>query len=73
MTLEIERRRIKPGHWGWSAGSELPAQLDRWLGLANGPSGPPALIRCREGPRRPTGNCSRTAALESAALVIACA
>ena len=25
MTLEIQVRRIQPGHWGWSAGSELPA------------------------------------------------
>ena len=49
MTLEIELRRIKPGHWGWSAGSELPAQLDRWLGLANGAAGPPALIRVPRG------------------------
>jgi acetamidase/formamidase len=45
MALEIQLRRIRPGHWGWSAGSGLPAQLDRWLGLANGATGPPALIR----------------------------
>jgi acetamidase/formamidase len=48
-TLEIQLRRIRPGHWGWSAGSELPAQLDRWLGLANGAAGPPALIRVPRG------------------------
>ena len=49
MTLEIRLRRIRPGHWGWSAGSELPAQLDRRLGLANGASGPPPLIRVPRG------------------------
>src|SRR5262245_292219 len=49
MTLEIRLRRIRPGLWGWSAGSALPAQLDRWLGLGNGPGGPPALIRVPRG------------------------
>src|SRR5215475_14940783 len=49
MTLEIRLRRIRPGRWGWSAGSELPAKLDRWLGLANGAPGPPALIQVPRG------------------------
>jgi acetamidase/formamidase len=29
MVLEIRLRRIQPGHWGWSAGSELPASRDQ--------------------------------------------
>lgn len=49
MTLEIQLRRIRPGHWGWSAGPDLPAQLDRWLRLGNGVAGPPALIRVPRG------------------------
>jgi acetamidase/formamidase len=49
MALEIHLRRIRPGHWGWSAGPDLPAQLDGRLGLANGATGPPALIRVPRG------------------------
>ena len=49
MVLEIHVRRIVPGHWGWSAGTTLPAQLDARLGIAGGSSGPPALIKVPRG------------------------
>jgi len=49
MALEVRLKRIQPGHWGWSAGPRLPAQLDARLGIAGGASGPPALIQVPRG------------------------
>jgi acetamidase/formamidase len=49
MVLEIRLRRIQPGHWGWSAGARLPAQLDARLGIAGGAAGPPAVIQVPRG------------------------
>lgn len=49
MALEIHLLRIRPGHWGWSAGAKLPAQLDSRLGIAGGAVGPPALIKVPRG------------------------
>jgi len=47
--LEIHVKRVHPGHWGWSAGAMLPAQLDSCLGIAGGATGPPALIKIPRG------------------------
>jgi len=49
MVLEIHLRRIEPGHWGWSGGVKLPAQLDARLGIAGGATGPPAVIQVPRG------------------------
>ncbi|MGH7906595.1 MAG: acetamidase/formamidase family protein [Candidatus Binataceae bacterium] len=49
MVLEIRLKRIQPGRWGWSAGPEMPAQLDARLGIAGGATGPPALIKAPRG------------------------
>jgi len=49
MTLEVLIKRIRTGHWGWSAGPGAPAQLDPHLGLGPGPGGPPAVITVPRG------------------------
>ena len=40
MALEICFRRIRTGRWGWSAGPELPSQMDSRLGVPGGTSSP---------------------------------
>src|SRR5215471_18277947 len=49
MVLEIHLKRIQPGRWGWSAGANLPAQLDARLGISGGATGPPAVIQVPRG------------------------
>lgn len=49
MVLEIQLERIRPGNWGWSGGTALPAQLDARLGIAGGATGPPAVIKVPRG------------------------
>jgi len=51
MTLEIRFERIRTGGWGWSAGPELPSQLDSRLGVPGGTSSPDAVIRLPQGRR----------------------
>ena len=51
MTVEIHFLRIRTGRWGWSAGPELPSQLDARLGMSGGASGPPAVITLPQGRR----------------------
>jgi acetamidase/formamidase len=51
MTLAIHFRRIRTGRWGWSAGPELPGQLDSRLGVSGGTSSPDALICLPQGRR----------------------
>jgi acetamidase/formamidase len=49
MTLEIRFVRIRTGRWGWSAGAELPSQMDSRLGFSGGTSSPDAVICLPQG------------------------
>ncbi len=51
MTLEIRFERIRTGRWGWSAGPELPGQLDSRLGISGGTTSPDAVICLPQGRR----------------------
>lgn len=44
MALEIRIVKVRPGNWGWSAGSGLPSQIEARLGLGVSASGPPAVV-----------------------------
>lgn len=49
VSLEIRLKHIRPGHWGWSAGPAMPAQLDSRLGIPGAATGPPAVINVAHG------------------------
>lgn len=51
MALEIRFQRIRTGRWGWSAGPELPSQMDSRLGVPGGTSSPDAVICLPQGRR----------------------